>query len=193
MSNEIINALIGGFFTVLASLTTFYLTRYYLQKDKNKLDEDFKKYQIYPLKSRDCEADVRFLMVLPALKKAIYKNCHLNWDTGITLDMTIGNNDLIWFLQWVWLGIARFYPEGHFGKKDNLTYIDTYIVERFLYHSAKLNTSDPVESGSISRVLLGMAVAEDLDRLILDLLEHMYFLDEELKDNIVSNWIKASK
>ncbi|MEG1235683.1 MAG: hypothetical protein RSE18_17865 [Acinetobacter sp.] len=134
------------------------------------------------------EVYYEFIFSLPNLKQETYLSCHINWDTGITTYMVKGNDDLIWFLRYCWLSLSRFFPDNHFNINGHNSYIDHYILERIQYHYSRLDVMDTQRSGTISKVLLGSAVAKDLDILIVDLVDLILSVDEERKPEWFISW-----
>ena len=121
------SAIVDGLIGVVGSLCLFYLDRYYRNKDLKKKERIEKEILTFRERDSEQKIDKEFIFSLPKLKSEVYKNCHHNWDTGITLNMVRGNEDLIWFLRFCWLSLARFYPENYFSKKGHNNYIDEYI------------------------------------------------------------------
>ena len=182
------SAIVGGLIGVVGSLCLFYLDRYYRTKDLKKKERIEKEILTFRERDSEQKIDKEFIFSLPKLKSEVYKNCHKNWDTGITLNMIKGNEDLIWFLRFCWLSLARFYPENYFSKKGHNTYIDEYIIERTNYHYSMLEAGDTQKNGTIAKVRLGGAIANDLDKLIVDLVEQILSFDDPRKNNWFEKW-----
>ena len=181
-------ALIGALVTFIGTLIIFYLNRFHRWRGSKKKDQIEK--EILTFRERDSESDIdkEFIFSLPYMKAEAYKSCHQNWDTGITLNMGKGNEDLIWFLRFSWLSLARFFPETYFSNKGHSTYIDEYIMQRTNYHYSRLEVGDMQKSGSISRLSLGHAVAKDIDTLVIELVEQVISNDDSRKEEWLKVW-----
>lgn len=188
MDSNIIAALIGSFGGFLTAIFVFYISRFYTDYDQSQLQKKIRENSVYRERSLEQQIDKEFIFSLPRLKQEVYSNCHTNWDTDITLNMIKGNDDLIWFLRFCWLSLARFFPETHFSNAGHNFYIDQYILERTDYHYSKLDVADIERSGNISRVQLGYAVASDLDALIADLVGQILNFENIRKEDWFSDW-----
>lgn len=188
MDSNILAATIGVIGGFLASLLLFYLNRFYTNYDKRKSEKILREKLLYREKDSELEADQNFIFSLPNLKREVYLNCHINWDSGITLNMMKGNEDLIWFLGFCWLSLVRFFPQDHFSTEGHVNYIDQFIMDRANYHSSRLDCSDQLKSGSISKITLGYSIAKDIDQLIIDLVEQILHFENVRKEKWFQEW-----
>lgn len=121
----------------------------------------------------------------------MYLNCHINWDSEIALNMMKGNEDLIWFLRFCWLSLVKFFPQDHFSTEGHVNYIDKFIMDRANYHYSRLDCSDQLKSGSISKIKLGSSIAKDIDQLIIDLVEQILHFENPRKEKWFQEWNSA--
>ncbi|WP_257232872.1 hypothetical protein [Acinetobacter sp. YH01006] len=134
MDSNILAATIGVIGGFLASLLLFYLNRFYTNYDKRKSEKILREKLLYREKDSELEADQNFIFSLPDLKREVYLNCHINWDSEIALNMMKGNEDLIWFLRFCWLSLVKFFLKTIFQQKDmliiliNLSWIGLTII-----------------------------------------------------------------
>lgn len=192
MDSNILAATIGVIGGFLASVLLFYLNRFYTNYDKRKLEKILQEEKLlYREKDSELEADQIFIFSLPNLKREVYLNCHINWDSGITLKMMKGNEDLIWFLRFCWLSLVRFFPQDHFSLEGHVSYIDKFIVDRANYHYSRLDCNDQLKSGSISKIMLGHSIAKDIDQLIIDLVEQILHFENPRKEKWFQDWNSA--
>ncbi|WP_312087687.1 hypothetical protein [Acinetobacter variabilis] len=166
----------------------FYLNRFYTNYDKIKSQKILREKLLYREKDNELEADKIFIFSLPALKREVYLNCHVNWDSGITLNIMKGNEDLIWFLRFCWLSLVRFFPQDHFSAEGHIDYIDKLITDRANYHYSRLDCSDQLKSGSISKITLGYSIAKDIDQLIIELVEQLLPFEDSRKEKWFQDW-----
>lgn len=82
MDSNILAATIGVIGGFLASLLLFYLNRFHTNYDKIKSEKILREKLLYREKDNELEADKIFIFSLPALKREVYLNCHVNWDSG---------------------------------------------------------------------------------------------------------------
>jgi len=188
MDSNILAATIGVIGGFLASLSLFYLNRFYTNYDKIKSEKILREKLLYREKDNELEADKIFIFSLPDLKREVYLNCHVNWDSGITLNMMKGNEDLIWFLRFCWLSLVRFFPQDHFSAEGHIDYIDKFITDRANYHYSRLDCSDQLKSGSISKITLGYSIAKDIDQLIIELVEQLLPFEDSRKEKLFQDW-----
>jgi len=97
----------------------------------------------------------------------------------VTADMREASYDVIDFLEYTWLRLAKFYPAKHWGKKDAETYIQDYIRERFAFHWSKYESKGSGTGGTIVGVLAGGDVIKDLERLIMDTVSALFMYKDD--------------
>lgn len=102
--------------------------------------------------------------------------------------MMKGNEDLIWFLRFCWLSLVKFFPQDHFSTEGYVNYIDKFIMDRANYHYSRLDCSDQLKSGSISKITLGSSIAKDIDQLIIDLVEQILHFENPRKEKWFQEW-----
>jgi len=134
----------------------------------------------YVRRSIDDPSDVRLLQSLPDLKAVAYQTAQAGWDTGTTIEMRKASYDLVDFYEYVWLKLAEFYPNKHFGKGGATAYIRNYIRERYKFHWAKHEPSGVGTGGTIVGVITGGDVVNDLDRLIVETTSAVVGYTEEI-------------
>ncbi|PTY38430.1 hypothetical protein BGP77_12015 [Saccharospirillum sp. MSK14-1] len=174
MDSNIVSAIIGAFATVIAVVVAWLL-----QTSNNKKSAP-KKLTTKPKGTTESPANTfsrryldnpshyRFIKALPVMRKAVMENAREGWDTGITTDMRQASYDVIDFLEYAWLVIARFYPDKHWANQDAESYIRQYITDRFTFHWSKHEPNGPGSGGTIVGVQAGGDVISDLENLITD-------------------------
>lgn len=186
MDAEVIAAIIGGIATVAAVVIAWWLQRPKSSKSPapsavqsaipQKTEEASKtfvrRYLEYP-------SHHRFIKSLPKLRAVVRENAQEGWDTGITAEMIEASYDVIDFLEYVWLRLAQFYPENHWGGRSAEEYIRSYITDRFSFHWAKHEPDGPGTGGTIVGVLTGGDVIADLEALIADTVSAMFMYSED--------------
>ena len=55
-------------------------------------------------------------------------------------------------------------------------------MDRANYHSSRLDCSDQLKSGSISKITLGYSIAKDIDQLIIELVEQILHFENVRKE-----------
>lgn len=129
----------------------------------------------YVRRSTENEAHVRLVRHLPDMKAVAYQSSLQGWDTGVTFDMKEANYDLVDFLEFAWLRLAEFYPRNHFQTSSLRGYIEARIRTSFTFHWAKNEPAGPGSGGTIAGVSTGLAVIDELDDLIVDLAQTLFF------------------
>ncbi len=61
-------------------------------------------------------------------------------------------------------------------------------MDRANYHSSRLDCSDQLKSGSISKITLGYSIAKDIDQLIIDLVEQILHFENVRKEKWFQEW-----
>jgi len=121
----------------------------------------------------------RFVKYLPKLKAVVLESAREGWDTGVTADMREASYDVIDFLEYAWLRLARFYPKNHWGGQDAETYIGKYIRDRFAFHWSKYEPDGPGTGGTIVGVLVSGDVIKDMERLIEDTVSALFMHQDD--------------
>ncbi len=127
----------------------------------------------------DEPSHIRFIQVLPKLKRVVYENAHEGWDTGVTSEMRQASYDVIDFLEYSWIRLAEFYPAGHFGLRGPRAYIRKFIRDRFQFHWSKHEPDGPGTGGTIVGVLVGGDVIDDLEKMISDTVRALFARQED--------------
>lgn len=141
----------------------------------------------YIRKSSDSEAQVRLVRHLPEMKATARLSSSQGWDSGVTLDMREANYDMIYFLEFAWLRLAEFYPRSHFGTPNARDYIEIYTRARFAFHWAKHEPAGPGSGGTIAGVLTGGDVISDLEKLVEDTMQSLFFDNQHLD---LEDWLR---
>jgi hypothetical protein len=185
MDAEVVAAIIGGTATVVGVVIGWFL-----QRPKKAEATSTSAPAVTPEKAEDASQKFvrryleypshhRFIKSLPKLRAIVCENAQEGWDTGITAEMREASYDVIDFLEYVWLRLAQFYPENHWGGKSAEEYIRSYITDRFSYHWAKYAPGDPGIRGTIVGVLTCGDVIADLEALIADMVSAMFMYKED--------------
>lgn len=184
MDSTITAAIIGAIATIAAVFIGWLL-----QRDKKaneiesipELEEDIsqspastfaQRYLKYP-------SHYRFIKSLPKIKTVVLENAQEGWGTGVTADMREASYDVIDFLEYAWLRLARFYPENHWKDQDAESYIRNYIQDRFSFHWSKHEPEGPGTGGTIVGVLTGSDVISDLENLISDTVSALFMYNDD--------------
>ncbi len=61
-------------------------------------------------------------------------------------------------------------------------------MDRANYHYSRLDCSDQLKSGSISKITLGSSIAKDIDQLIIDLVEQILHFENPRKEKWFQEW-----
>jgi hypothetical protein len=186
MDGQVIAAIIGAVATVVAVVVGWYLQRpktsdpappteslaVALRKTEDASTKFLRRYLEYP-------SHHRFIKALPKLRAVVRENAQEGWDTGITAEMREASYDVVDFLEYVWLRLAQFYPEKHWGGKTAEEYIRSYITDRFSFHWAKHEPDGPGTGGTIVGVLTGGDVIADVESLIADTVSAMFMYSDD--------------
>jgi hypothetical protein len=105
------------------------------------------------------------------------------WDTGNTLTMNQGNNDMIDFYEEVLIELSTFYPKGHFNNQNPKKYFSEIISSTFLWHRLILEPHGIGTGGTIVSTLTGGNVMYDLKRMVIDMVNSLlwpYEIEEQV-------------
>ncbi|MFM9424322.1 hypothetical protein RCH10_000750 [Variovorax sp. GrIS 2.14] len=141
----------------------------------------------YVRRSAEIEAQVRLVRHLPEMRATACLSSSQGWHSGVTLDMREANYDMIDVLEFAWLRLAEFYPRNHFGTPNARDYIETYIRARFAFHWAKHEPAGPGSGGTITSVLTGGDVIRDLERLVEETMQSLFFDNQHLD---LEDWLR---
>jgi hypothetical protein len=144
----------------------------------------------YIRRETSSEAQVRLVRYLPELKAVVHRSSTEGWASPVTLDMREASYDMLDFLQFAWLKLAEFYPRKNFGDTHAQDYIESYVRTRFAFHWAKYEPGGPGSGGTIVGVLTGGDVIQDLETLIQDTMQSLFF-DNQFLD--LDDWLKRWK
>jgi hypothetical protein len=173
MDSSIIAAIIGAVATIIAVFIGWLLqksSREIPQNIQTKIDNkpsntetEAKKFAQRYL---DYPSHYRFVKALPKLKTVVLENAQQGWDSGVTADMRQASYDVIDFLEYSWISLARFCPSDYWGGKDAETYIRNFIQDRFTFHWFRHEPEGKGVGGTIVGVVTGGDVINDLENLI---------------------------
>lgn len=187
MDSTLIAGILTAIATILAVIIGYYLQRPKIQPellrkdlaDNQQLIEPNEALDDYDQRYLDYPSHYRFVKGLPQLYLAVCKNAQEGWDTGITGDMRQASYDVIDFLEYVWLRLAKFYPENHWDGKTAQAYIQNYLQERFIFHRSKHEPNGPGTGGTIVYILTGSDVIRDLEELINDTVDSLFMYNDD--------------
>lgn len=115
---------------------------------------------------------------LPSVKKSLNEKCQPGWDTGNTTDMIEANNDYIYGLQGIIIGLMGYYDSKCFDGQDPHEILSEIISSRFGWHRLQLEPLGPGTSGTIMRIACGGCVSADLDKMIIDMVCSLIAYDD---------------
>lgn len=184
MDSTIIAAIIGAIATIIAVFIAWFLQRDNKINEiesTQDLEEDAEQSPARNFSQRYLEylSHYRFVKSLPKIKVVILENAQEGWDTGVTADMREASYDVIDFLEYAWLRLARFYPENHWKDQDAESYIRNYIQDRFSFHWSKHEPEGPGTGGTIVGVLTGGDVISDLESLVSDTVSALFMYNDD--------------
>jgi len=181
MDSTLLAGIIGAGATVVAVVLAWYLQRPKratpIVEQPSKSEEDAPR--AYARRYLEYPSHYRFIKSLPKLRAVVQENAQEGWDTGVTSDMRDASYDVIDFLQFVWLRLAQFYPDNHWGKQTAEQYIRSYIQDRFSFHWSKHEPGGPGTGGTIVGVLTGGDVIADLEALVADTVTALFGYNED--------------
>jgi hypothetical protein len=172
----IIGSVIGGLATIAAAIIGIrWQRKHATDENHHRLSNEISSEKtcknsdpssVFARRYFDYPSHYRFVNYLPKLKAVVLESARDGWDTGVTADMREASYDVIDFLEYAWLRLARFYPKNHWGGQDAETYIANYIRDRFAFHWSKYEPDGPGTGGTIVGVLVSGDVIKDMERLI---------------------------
>ncbi len=112
------------------------------------------------------EGLITFLNSLPPLRRLAYTAAAPGETTAGMMEASYLT---IQVLETALLGLARFYPYGHFGGEDPRSYFGELISSRFRWHRYHHSTEGEGFSGTIVGPLASGDVIADVERMIEDM------------------------
>lgn len=139
-------------------------------------DEPFDNYSPINYKTNTSpEVLQQYLDRIVIIRDAQITIAQTYWDTGVTLEMNIGNSIIIDFLEEVLIELASFYPVGHFNKIHPKVYFNEVISGRHIWHRLLLEPDGIGTGGSMVSILVGGNVIEDVHGFVLDVVNSLLF------------------
>ncbi len=109
------------------------------------------------------------------------------WDIGVTADMMNASYGLVHNLQTYLVGLASFYPRGHFGPSGADEYFHEATRSRFDWHRKHLEPDGPGTGGTIVGPIASGNVIGDLEDMIIKMVRSLTQHDENFNFII---WLK---
>ncbi len=132
-----------------------------------------------------------YIKSLPAFKIALHKQMQPVFDTGITTKMIHAESDYIESLTGILVTLAKYYSPKQFGDQTPQEFISEVIESRFRWHNAVVEPLGPMTGGKIAQLTATAGVTGDVEKMIEEMVFHLYF-DDILEDNFNYNeWLKA--
>ena len=132
-------------------------------------------------------AIVNFVNTLPDQRRAAYAQAQQGWDTGVTAEMMNASYGLVHNLQTYLVGLASFYPRGHFGASGADEYFHEATRSRFKWHHEHLEPDGPGAGGAIVGPIAADNVIADLEDMVVELVRS---LTQHLEDFNFTVWLE---
>lgn len=118
-----------------------------------------------------------FISLLPAYRAAARRAVAELW-SGTTIDMIRGCQEYIDALEAMLVALAAYFPARQFGDEPR-RYFSEMIASRFTWHHAHIEPEGPGTGGSIVPIETGLAVINDVEQMIVDLVGSLATRQEE--------------
>lgn len=115
---------------------------------------------------------------LPLVKQTLLISSQEGWDNGSTMSMVTANSDYIDGLQGIIIGLLNFYQNDCFETQEPHEFLSDVISARYQWHRLRLEPEGPNTGGTIVRILIGSAVATDLERMVDDMVVSLIGYDD---------------
>ncbi len=95
------------------------------------------------------------------------------WDTGVTATMMNASYGLIHNLESNLVGLASFYPSGHFGATGAQEYFFELTKSRFDWRRMQLEPDGPGSRGTMIGPMAAGSVIADLEDAVVDMVRSL--------------------
>ena len=127
-----------------------------------------------------------FVNTLPDQRRAAYGEAQKGWDSGITSNMMNASYSLIHNLQGYLVGLASFYPRGHFGPSGADEYFHEITRSRFDWHRKHLEADGPGSGGTIIGPIASGNVIDDLENMVIEMVRSLTQHDNDFN---LTGWL----
>jgi hypothetical protein len=117
---------------------------------------------------KSSESVENYIDSLPGVRRRLLAKGRSDSPPRTTRDMMDAENDRIDVLIRILVGLARYYPNGHFGAEEPLRYFESLAESFFEWHIRRLQTDGKGSGGSQVQVLAQESVCNELERLVID-------------------------
>jgi hypothetical protein len=121
-----------------------------------------------------------YIARLPQLRAQAMAQARAGWDSGVTAEMMGASYQVIDTYVGVMAHLARWYPEGHFGRSAE-TFFNRRVGSLFRWHRRRLETGPPPH-GTILGTLAAGAVMRDTATMIVDMINTLQSLETPVKE-----------
>lgn len=136
---------------------------------------------------------LNFVNTLPEQRQAVYAQAQKSWDTGVTADMMNASYGLVHNMQTYLVGLASFYPPGHFGASGAEDYFHQITASRFDWHRKHLEPDGPATGGTIIGPIASGQVIADLEEMIVEMVRSLTQDEENFNFTAwIERWNRAA-
>ena len=164
---------------VLLSLLLLDCGTLFLREGKAKISEKIEsKPESQPAEeSQVNQPPLVYINSLPAFKSALQQQVQPIFDTGITTKMVHAELDYIESLTGILVTLANYYSPKQFGNQTPQEFISEIIESRFRWYDAVVEPLGPGTGGKIALLLSASGVADDVEKMIEEMVFHLYIAD----------------
>ena len=137
----------------------------------------------------DPEIFLDYLERIIIIQDAQEEVADIKFQSGITLKMIQACSELIDFYEGVLFELSRFYPLGHFDKKNPKNYFNEKISSLSKWHRLILTSESIESSGTLLGSNIGMNVVDDMKNMVVDIVEALTFKYDIEDDFEIEEWI----
>lgn len=162
--------------TVLLSLLFLDCGTLFLREGKAKISEKIEsKPEPQPAEeSQVNQPPLVYINSLPAFKLVLQQQIQPILDTGINTKMVHATLDYIESLTSILVTLANYYSPKQFGNQTPQEFISEIIESRFRWYDAVVEPLGPGTGGTITLLLSAGGVAYDVEKMIEDMVFHLY-------------------
>lgn len=121
-----------------------------------------------------------YVKSLPKLRRRAIEAARPKWDSGIMAQMMEGSYGVINVLEDILVGLARYYPEGHFDGDNPRDYFSQLISSRFRWHRYHNEVGCMGTGGTIVGPMVSAEVIGDTEEMVAQMVRSLTF-DESIE------------
>ncbi|ALL13162.1 hypothetical protein [Caulobacter henricii] len=133
-----------------------------------------------------------YLDSLPDLLLATVRSLRTDLNSGVTLDVVMSSGEVVSILESMWVRLARFYADDHFGD-DPGGFLSAHLDEQLKWHSRLIEADGAGSGGTVVRVPLSNRNVEAAAKAVEDIADALLGLSCKSTEHVhwMARWRNA--